>query len=1043
MPYQGYQYDPFASSILNDDPLGIRRQPTLRPLPPLEQDSLLQRLTGTALSGLGYVGSVLDKTFGGRAIRGVLGGHPAEALSLIPGSDTFGLTDESNRVSGEDLLKQWGMLEGEGEKGTFEARDLAGPGLEMALDPATYLTLGASALTKTGQAARAAGKLEPTLLGRIRAGQGGLAGLGLPFSDPSAVLGTGARAEQIAGKLGNVADAVKYSAPGRHLSAMLDKTAQGTSSEVLQRALREQAGPTEAAKAQARLQLTGMARSVADAGELGEHSSDVIRSAMEGNMLGLPADVNGRQQQAVADQLSQMIEGQFRNEHQLGIDTPRLADYAPRQRTPLDQETRGFASRPDKPLDPFNPHMIGREEILDVPGGTVGGVNPLVKDPEISGPNASLKGLEAQQYIRQKYLGMGPAEEQRMQDLIDKAASSRGIDQGESALLDQLHGKWKQAEGLQDFASKLDPQYAAKGLDYFGNNIFSDVGKRVERGIESQGRAEAMHGALARAAVPAAEAGPGSVPVLDVLKKVGLKDAQGGAYLAKKMDIDAGKLADMHVPGDVVNELTRYVQAIAKPEATSGLLKAFDSITNLTKAGMTAVWPAKYARDFGQGVFMNWVHDVRDPAFHALDPRSWLSPYQNAKTVFRDGGVMKGAGDIPYFRELGLSDEEATKKLADLGYAYRVAGPDKLTRGGSEGLDLGSRHAAEKLIQLPGEKQPGALDIARTAVPGSLAEANPLGMAGVGNQKVTTFAPARAGGEVMNVIDDSNRGAAFIAKMQQGYSPEAAAKIANKAQYDYSNLSRFEQSAVKRVVPFYSFMRQNIPAQLEQILQKPGGKVAASIKATDSLRHDQGFVPEYVGEGLAVPIGKEDNGTQRFLSHFGLPFEDAFSDMGVGPHPVQRTLQNILSEFNPLFKLPIELASGKQLMSGRDLADLRPGMFDTGNQVLDEILHNSPLSRFQTTGQTLADERKGIGAKLLNLVSPVKVTDVDLDKQRNNAARELIDEMMQGNPDVGRFERLYVKPENLKNLSPQDLELMRLYTGLEDKKKKVGVRRAG
>jgi hypothetical protein len=56
------------------------------------------------VSGLGYVGSTLDKLFGARAIRGVAAGRYKETLSAIPGSDTIGLTKPEDAVSMDDLL---------------------------------------------------------------------------------------------------------------------------------------------------------------------------------------------------------------------------------------------------------------------------------------------------------------------------------------------------------------------------------------------------------------------------------------------------------------------------------------------------------------------------------------------------------------------------------------------------------------------------------------------------------------------------------------------------------------------------------------------------------------------------------------------------------------------------------------------------------------------------------------------------------------------------------------------------------------------------
>ena len=99
---------------------------------PEEEDSVLNSLIGKVGGGIGWAGAAIGKT--GDAVRGVLGGRPSELAKLLPFSDTLGLTDQSTRVSGEDLAKQWGLLEGDGTKGTFEMRDLLGPAIEIATE---------------------------------------------------------------------------------------------------------------------------------------------------------------------------------------------------------------------------------------------------------------------------------------------------------------------------------------------------------------------------------------------------------------------------------------------------------------------------------------------------------------------------------------------------------------------------------------------------------------------------------------------------------------------------------------------------------------------------------------------------------------------------------------------------------------------------------------------------------------------------------------------------------------------------------------------
>jgi hypothetical protein len=84
------------------------------------------------LDALGYAGSLLEKP--GRAVRGLLAGRPDELAAVLPFSDTAGLTDESRRVTGHDLLRELGMDPGDGLGGT-----LAGVGVDVATDPLTYL----------------------------------------------------------------------------------------------------------------------------------------------------------------------------------------------------------------------------------------------------------------------------------------------------------------------------------------------------------------------------------------------------------------------------------------------------------------------------------------------------------------------------------------------------------------------------------------------------------------------------------------------------------------------------------------------------------------------------------------------------------------------------------------------------------------------------------------------------------------------------------------------------------------------------------------
>lgn len=126
------------------------QQPATGPADP----SLLKQAGSGFVSGLAAVGNVLDLP--GSMIRDTLVGKNPFDQWLTP-------TSAENRTEGREVLTQFGMrknketgwvpLEDPGEFG----RDVLGFAAEVALDPLSYLTFGANALTKSGRLATKAG----------------------------------------------------------------------------------------------------------------------------------------------------------------------------------------------------------------------------------------------------------------------------------------------------------------------------------------------------------------------------------------------------------------------------------------------------------------------------------------------------------------------------------------------------------------------------------------------------------------------------------------------------------------------------------------------------------------------------------------------------------------------------------------------------------------------------------------------------------------------------------------------------------------------
>ena len=124
---------------------------------------LLERAGGTALSGLATVGNLLDVP--GSMVRDVATWLPGGPKPANPLDQLVSPFTHHNRTTGRELLRGYGLAGKEDTMGNFTT----GIGAEIAMDPLTYLTFGASALTRGGRAAKALNMMDdaPEIASRL------------------------------------------------------------------------------------------------------------------------------------------------------------------------------------------------------------------------------------------------------------------------------------------------------------------------------------------------------------------------------------------------------------------------------------------------------------------------------------------------------------------------------------------------------------------------------------------------------------------------------------------------------------------------------------------------------------------------------------------------------------------------------------------------------------------------------------------------------------------------------------------------------------
>lgn len=1107
----------------------------VEPLPEEREQALLPRIGSAALGGLGFVGGTLEKLFGGRALRGLLGGKPQELLSLIPGSDLMGITDEANRVSGRDLLRQYGLADQEDTWGNFAG----GLAAEIALDPSMYLTFGAGALGKGGQVAdkvgllprgaraRVTGTLDNLLQGatplqrqaaEIAAGGadelakvggeslGGLVGLKLPFSElfgghaaPVLTGKAGEAALDAAGAVGGAvkgADAAARALPGglgwaysnltpmgwagsalpavgrgidatrRHLGALFDARNLGATTQLGRDAAQARHGEILPFVGKYREKAAGYTQELA---ELGMKDADELRMAIEGVRQSANPRVN-EIAKSIRDDYLELLQTAQRE----GLNIKEFMDplaptlgYSPRQwATVIDQ---GGAFGPGGTASALRASdaslQTGRQAALSgFNEGTVG-VNKLFQDANVY--DKALDRAARQAYIQQNYLSdAATVAQQRVAagQATDVAAETAAILKQQKQqtkqlvkMLDQMPSQYADAAAgrLMDKAGKQIK------LTPFGHNPIDEYVNYVQRFGEMRARGLASQDLLAKSVIEAGGAAPeGAVAIQDVLRAANLTDnityAPGmagqpvGASAAVLERINAQRAAQGLAPlqdlkgvmttPEAMAEIGRVVRDFSAPEALHPVSRGLDWLTNLFKTNVTTYWPGFNIRNFLSGQFMN-------------ASQGGLAPLGDVGNAYRmlKGGTWEGLEQVPTVRAAleaagrPVTAEEATRQLARWQFAYNVGGHtpnigrDVLTGAGD--VIAMPRTLDDVAGQVPGLVPKGVgtvKDILLGRQEGT-SYLNPLAVAGV-SAKHDVFTPVVAGRAMGDVIENANRSPLFVNYLKQGFTPEEAARRVLSSHYDYSRgaLTPFERTIMRRLIPFYSFTRQNVPNVMGQIATNPGGLAGLTAKVSHDLRQQGGFLPAYLGDTMAVPLGEERGGMQRYLTRLDLPPDQAFDFFkGYGGDPLQSMGMGLLGQLNPILKGPAEYFTNKQFFSGRELGDLDSL---TGNILADQALLNSPIARFATTYRQATHPQADLGSVALNLLTGAKVTDVDMPKYKAIAEREYIEQQLRGNPAVGRFQTMSIRPDQLHNLTPEQLELVQLQRLLEkrarDAKKK-------
>jgi hypothetical protein len=310
--------------------------------------------------------------------------------------------------------------------------------------------------------------------------------------------------------------------------------------------------------------------------------------------------------------------------------------------------------------------------------------------------------------------------------------------------------------------------------------------------------------------------------------------------------LPVAELKGFKVAPDIMRDLERVYKTATSPTEIQEFIKFYDKwLLNPWKVTTLAPFPAYHARNMIGNAWNNWLAGIKNPL-------SYIDAAKLQKARKYGGKFLK--------RQItkDLNAEQVLRLAEDLGV-----------------LERGWYATVERLA---------------------------------GSKGVTDLPILKQGLAVGRTIEHNARVAHFIEMLRKGISPEAAATSVKKFLFDYNELTTFEKQVMRRIFPFYTWSRKNIPLQLENIVRQPGkGLFIPKVKEETWAavgRPDRKYEPDWIKRRMPMFVGHPK--TSEF-SYFPLESWIPYADI----QKLSRPADIVGEMLTPFIKVPIELTTNK------------------------------------------------------------------------------------------------------------------------------------
>lgn len=333
---------------------------------------------------------------------------------------------------------------------------------------------------------------------------------------------------------------------------------------------------------------------------------------------------------------------------------------------------------------------------------------------------------------------------------------------------------------------------------------------------------------------------------------------------------------------EIAQHIDAFRESLKLPAAGHPFVEKFDVLNDLWKAWTLAIFPATHIRDLAGNVYNNFLAGMNNP--------SHLKYYKEALELQTRATLKTSERVAAYLTQAGKSIDDYIKPSTIVtGTGQKITG-DAL-------IQEARQHGVLDMLWFYGDVEKYFEQEAKSTL-GKIARGGYVLDAGLGVKKY---------------LQNNANLAHYIWKRTEGLSAADAAASVKKYQFDYSQLSNVEKQVFRRIIPFYTWTRKNVPLQLEALITTPNKPIGVNkfigsfVETNYDGVPDERYLPDWMLQNFPVRVKKNDEtgNFEYFLLGSWLPLADI--------DKIFNPARFIGTSLSPALKEPIQQMFNKDL----------------------------------------------------------------------------------------------------------------------------------